>query len=261
MKSLLTAAFAAMLAAASGTAFADTLQVGAYPSNPPWEFKNEQSMFEGFEVDLVNEIGKRLGAEIVYQDLGFQALFAATSSGRIDMAISTITITDERLQSQSFTQGYYDSDLALIATKDGEVKSMADMKGKTVGVLSSSIAEKWANENKDKAGFEEIRGYPEQQNLLLDVQSGRLAGAVGDIAGYQYAFKNMPTMQVLDRIATGDRFAIMMPKGSKNLERVNEAVSAIKNDGTLAKIHEKWLGAPADPETSTVKVVDMPVAK
>ena len=78
-------------------ASAETLEVGAYPANPPWENKKEDGSFEGFEVDLVNEIGKRIGAEMHIQDLGFQALFAATSSGRIDLAISSITITNERL--------------------------------------------------------------------------------------------------------------------------------------------------------------------
>src|SRR3954453_19509551 len=111
---------AALLAAATGLgaggasqAFADTLTVGAYPANPPWENKKEDGSFEGFEVDLVNEAAKRIGAAVNIQDLGFQALFAATSSGRIDMAISSITITDERLKNQAFTQGYYDSDMAL----------------------------------------------------------------------------------------------------------------------------------------------------
>src|SRR5687768_15704294 len=82
---------------------AEKLVVGAYPSNPPWEAKNEKGEFEGFEVDLVKAIATTLNREVELQDLGFQALFAATSSGRIDMAISTITITQERLKSQAFT--------------------------------------------------------------------------------------------------------------------------------------------------------------
>src|SRR4051812_32681315 len=127
-------------------AFAETLEVGAYPANPPWENKKEDGSFEGFEVDLVNEIGKRIGADMHIQDLGFQALFAATSSGRIDLAISSITITNERLKSQSFTQGYYDSDMALASAKDSGVNSLADMKGKPVGVLSTSTGEAWAKE-------------------------------------------------------------------------------------------------------------------
>src|SRR3712207_7138748 len=65
------------------------LVVGAYPTNPPWEAKNEKGEFEGFEVDLVRAIAKKLNREVELQDLGFQALFAATSSRRIDMAIST----------------------------------------------------------------------------------------------------------------------------------------------------------------------------
>ena len=132
----------------------ETLEVGAYPANPPWENKKEDGTFEGFEVDLVNEIGKRIGAEMHIQDLGFQALFAATSSGRIDMAISSITITNERLESQSFTQGYYDSDMALATAKvDSGVTSLADMKGKPVGALSTSTGETWIKENTAKYGF------------------------------------------------------------------------------------------------------------
>jgi len=104
LKLLALAMFSAAVAfGAGGSASAETLMVGAYPANPPWENKKEDGTFEGFEVDLVNEIGKRIGADIEFQDLGFQALFAATSSGRVDMAISSITITDERLQNQAFS--------------------------------------------------------------------------------------------------------------------------------------------------------------
>ena len=93
-------AAAVLLAALSLPALAaEKLVVGAYPSNPPWEAKNEKGEFEGFEVDLVKAIAKKLNREVELQDLGFQALFAATSSGRIDVAISTITITPERLKS------------------------------------------------------------------------------------------------------------------------------------------------------------------
>ena len=186
-------------------AYAETLEVGAYPANPPWENKKEDGSFEGFEVDLVNEIGKRIGADMHIQDLGFQALFAATSSGRIDMAISSITITNERLQSQSFTQGYYDSDMALATAVDSGVNSLADMKGKPVGVLSTSTGETWAKENMEKYGFTEVKGYNAQQDLLLDTQAGRVGGAVSDIAGLQFAFMQMPKMQVVERIKTSDK--------------------------------------------------------
>lgn len=255
-----TAAALAGLAAGAPT-YAETLEVGAYPANPPWENKKEDGSFEGFEVDLVNEIGKRIGAEMHIQDYDFQPLFAATSSGRIDLAISSITITNERLESQSFTQGYYDSDMALATAKDSGVSSLADMKGKPVGVLSTSTGDTWANENMEEYGFSEVKGYNQQQQLLLDVQAGRVAGAISDIAGLQFAFMQMPTMHVVERIKTSDRYGIMMKKDSPNLQRVNDAITAMKEDGTLAALHKKWLGADADPGTSTVMVLDLPMAQ
>lgn len=262
LKTIAMAALAAVMAAGVATsASADTLVVGAYPANPPWENKTEDGSFEGFEVDLVKEIAKRLGDEVEFKDLGFQALFAATSSGRIDMAISSITITDDRLQNQSFTQGYYDSDLALVSNKESGIGSMADMKGKPVGAISTSTGEAWIRENGEEYGFGDYKGYNTQQDLLLDTQAGRVAGAVGDIAGFQYAFQQMPAMHVVERIGTGDRFAIMMRKGSPLLEPVNNAITEIKKDGTMAALHKKWLGADADPGTATVTVMDIPQAK
>jgi len=251
----------ATLAGFGSAASAETLTVGAYPANPPWENKKEDGSFEGFEVDLVNEIGKRLGDDIEFQDLGFQALFAATSSGRIDMAISSITITNDRLQNQSFTQGYYDSDLALVSNKDSGITDLAGMKGKPIGAISTSTGEKWIQENSETYGFGEYKGYNTQQDLLLDTQNGRVAGAVGDIAGFQFAFQKMPAMHVVERIGTGDRFAIMMAKGSPLLEKVNAAITEIKEDGTMAALHKKWLGADADPKTATVMVLEIPQAQ
>jgi polar amino acid transport system substrate-binding protein len=253
------AAFAGL--ASSAPAYAETLEVGAYPANPPWENKKEDGSFEGFEVDLVNEIGKRIGADIHIQDLGFQALFAATSSGRIDMAISSITITNERLQNQSFTQGYYDADLGLAAKMDSGVSGLADLAGQPVGALSTSTGETWIQENSAQYGFGEYRGYDAQQNLLLDLQNGRIAGAVSDITGLQFSFQQMPDMHVVERIRSGDRYGIMMQKDSPNLERVNDAITSMKEDGTLAALHEKWLGTPPDPETSTVTVLEIPQAQ
>ncbi|MFP4275161.1 MAG: ABC transporter substrate-binding protein [Paracoccaceae bacterium] len=252
---LATLATVATMAAAP--VLAETLTVGAYPSNPPWEFKNEQSEFEGFEVDLVKEIADRLGADLEIQDMGFQALFAATSSGRIDMAISTITITNDRLQNQSFTQGYYDSDLGLV-TGSEDVNSLEDMEGRPVGALAASTGEKWIEEHGEEHGFGDYKSYDTQQSLLLDVANGRVAAGIGDILGFEFAAEQMPQIRVAERIVTGETFAIMLPKGSPWLERVNDTISEIKEDGTMAEFYRKWLETDPAEGTSTVTVQPIP---
>ena len=249
-------------AAATGAFAADKLAVGAYPSNPPWEFKNAQGEFEGFEVDMVKDIGKRLGLDVEISDLGFSALFAATSSKRIDLAISTITITKERLKSQSFTQGFYDSDGALATRVDSKIKGLADTKGATIGVLSTSVGEVWAKANKDKYGFADIRGYDTYQNLLLDLQNGRSQGVVSDFAGMQYYFQKMKDLKIAERIPSpDDRYGLMMTKDHPLLGKVNDAVTAMKKDGTLAGIYKKWFGVDPEPNSSTVEERPLPKAE
>ena len=236
-------AAAASLVAPSSALAQTTLNVGAYPTNPPFETKMSNGTFEGFEVDIVNEAAKRAGMTTDIADYGFQALFAAIASKRIDVAISTITITPERLKSVSFTQPYYDSDMGIAAKEDSPIKGIADLKGKTVGYLSGSTGEKWVKDNQAADGFADIKGYKAQQDLLLDLSAGRIDAVVSDIPGMQYAFKTMKGLAVKDRIKTGEQYGLMMGKDDPNLGKLSDALSAMKADGTLAAMHKKWFGA------------------
>ena len=257
---LALAAAVGLAGAATGAYAADTLNVGSYPSNPPFEYKTDTGSFEGFEVDIVNEAAKRAGMTTDIADYGFQALFAATSSKRIDVAISSITITPERLKSQSFTQPYYDSDMGVAAKNDSPVKGLADLKGKTIGVLSGSTGEKWVNENKAAQGFADVKGYNSQQEMLLDLGAGRVDAVVSDVPGMQYSFKKMKGFEVKERIKTGEQYGLMLTKDSPLLQKLNDAITAMKKDGTLQKIHVKWFGSEAPADSSTVTEKPIPKA-
>lgn len=253
------ASFALSVGLTTGEALAqDKIVVGAYPANPPWEYKTEAGAFEGFEVEVAAEVAKRLGLDAEFQDMGFQALFAATASGRIDFAISSISITNDRLQNQSFTQPYYDSDGTVIGREDSTVASLEDLNGKVIGVVAGTTGEAWANENKDALGIAEVKSYNAQQDLLLEVQNGRIEGGAGEIAGFQYAMTQTPGLKILVRIPTGERFAMMAGKDHPLVAKANDAISAMKEDGTLAAIHRKWFGVDPDPGTSTVTVMPLP---
>jgi polar amino acid transport system substrate-binding protein len=185
-------------------------------------------------------------------------LFAATSSKRIDMAISTITITAERLKNQAFTQPFYDSDMALAVRANSAAKSLADMKGKTLGGLATSTGEKWIQANAQRLGIAGSKSYDTQQNLLLDLQAGRIDGVISDLPGMQFAFQKMPALTIGEIIPTGDRYGIMMTKDSPHLAKVNDALTAMKKDGFLAGLHKKWLGAEAGANSSTVQERPLP---
>jgi polar amino acid transport system substrate-binding protein len=258
-RTVLWAASVVVGAALAGPALAQTkLAVGAYPANPPWQFKNEKGEFEGFEIEMVKEISKRLNLTPEFSDMGFQALFAATSSGRIDMATSSITITPERLKSQSFTQAHYDSDLGIASQKAKPIKSAEELKGKTIGVLSTSTGDKWTKENQAKYGVATIRGYNQQTEMLLDLAAGRVDGVISDIPGMEFSFTKMKDLAVTSRIKTGEQYGLMMRKGHPLLEPINTTITAMKKDGSLAAIHKKWFGTDAPADSSTMQERPLP---
>lgn len=260
-RNLLILAAAVGIASAPAAAFAqEALNVGSYPNNPPFEFKAESGNFEGFEVDIVTEAAKRAGMTVNIEGYDFQPLFAATSSKRIDVAISSITITKERLGSQSFTQPYYDSDMGVAAKTDGAVKGLADLKGKIVGVLSGSTGDKWSKENQAAHGFAEVKGYNTQQEVLLDLTAGRVDGVISDIPGMEYAFTKMQGLGVVERIKTGEQYGLMMTKDHPLLGKINDAITEMKKDGTMQSIHKKWFGTEAPADSSTVKEAPIPQA-
>jgi polar amino acid transport system substrate-binding protein len=260
-RNLLVLAAAFGIAAGPATALAqDALNVGSYPNNPPFEYKAESGAFEGFEVDIVTEAAKRIGMTTNIEGYDFQPLFAATSSGRIDVAISSITITPERLKSQSFTQPYYDSDMGIATKTDSDIKGVADLKGKIVGVLSGSTGETWSKEHQATDGFAEVKGYNTQQDLLLDLSNGRVDAVVSDIPGMEYAFTKMQGLTVKERIKTGEQYGLMMTKDHPVLDKINGALTEMKKDGTLAAIHKKWFGSDAPADSSTMKEAPLPKA-
>ena len=255
---LLAAAFG--IAAAPAVHAEEVLNVGSYPNNPPFEYKAESGNFEGFEVDIVTEAAKRAGMTVSIEAYDFQPLFAATSSGRIDVAISSITITPERLGSQSFTQPYYDSDMGVAAKTDGAVKGLADLNGKIVGVLSGSTGEKWSQENQAAHGFSEVKGYNTQQDVLLDLSAGRVDGVVSDVPGMEYAFTRMQGLAVVERIKTGEQYGLMMTKDHPLLGKINDALTEMKKDGAMQEIHKKWFGTDAPADSSTAAEAPLPKA-
>lgn len=261
--STLKAAFIAGLVSVLGTTTlqAADLTVGANIGNVPWQFEHASGKVTGFEVDLVNEIASRLDKTVEFVNTPFNGLFSAVQSGRINMAISSITITEKRLESVSFAQPYYDSDQSLTVTASSGITGLGGMNGKIVGVDTGSTGDMWAEAHKSDHSFGEIRRYEGLQPAMLDLVAGRVDGYISDIPALLYYVKDKPELKVVERIPTGEKYSIMFNKGDPLAEEVNAVITTLKQEGFIAKLHETWFGAKAEDTTSTVAVLDMPKGK
>lgn len=242
----------------SFNAMAAELNVGANIGNVPWEFQDASGKIVGFEVDLMTEVGKRLGMDVNFTNIPFQGLFAAVQSGQIDAAVSSITITKKRLESVSFAQPYYDSDQSLTVKADSGIKDLAGMEGKTVGVDTGSTGDMWATGHQDETKIGTISRYEGLSPAMLDLEAGRIDGYISDIPALLYYVKDKPQFAVVERIKTTEQYSVMFAKDAPLASKVNDVITEIKKDGTLAKIHETWFGTKPDEGLATTTVLDMP---
>ena len=260
MKRLLAVAVGSALSFGA-MAQAEDLTVGANVGNVPWEFQDDTGAIVGFEVDLATEVAKRLGREIKFENIPFNGLFSAVQSGRIDLAMSSITITEKRLAEVSFAQAYYDSDQSLTVTAASGLKGLADMSGKVIGVDTGSTGDMWATENQEKYGFAEIRRFEGLAPAMLDLGNGRIDGYISDIPALQYYSKDKPEFSVVERILTGEQYSMMFAKDAPLAAEVSTILTALKEEGFAQATHKKWFGSDPEATTSTATVMDMPALK
>jgi putative amino-acid transport system substrate-binding protein len=242
MKTLLATALFASL---SLPAAADTIRVGMSGGYFPFTFV-QQDTLQGFEVDFMNEVAKRTGDTVEFSTMSFSGLIGALEAGRIDTVANQITITPEREAKFVFSQPYvYDG--AQVVVKEGNEATITgpeSLKGKTVAVNLGSNFEQLLREL-PYADEIDIRTY--ESNIEQDTALGRVDAFVMDRVSSGQVIAESPLPLAL----AGEPFSEIrnaLPfrddeAGRALRDRVDAAITAMKQDGTLAALSEKWLGA------------------
>lgn len=220
------------------------LTVGSDVAFPPFEYEDEQTQeIVGFDVDLIKEIGKRIGLKVKIQPAAFDSIIQALNAGKFDCVVSAMTITEERKKQVNFSDPYIDSDQSLAVKKGSPITSLEDLKGKVVGVQRGTTGELKANEIKEKYGIKEIKSYDDTLMAFEDLKAGRVDAVVNDYPVTAYLVKKDPVFEIVARIPTGEKYGIAVRKDSTDLlEAINKALRDMKADGTYQKIYEKWFG-------------------
>ena len=168
----------------------------------PGSSRTPSGKIVGFEIDLMNEVGKRLGMDVKFTNIPFPGLFAAVQSGQIDAAVSSITITKKRLESVSFAQPYYDSDQSLTVKADSGITELAGMEGKIVGVDTGSTGDIWATEHRPRPRSAPISKYEGLQPAMLDLAGRPHRRLHLRHPGAALLLKDKPQFKVVERIKT-----------------------------------------------------------
>ena len=223
-----------------------TILVGTDAPYPPMEMVKEDGTFEGFDIDIYNAIAEKIGAQVEFKTFGFDPIIASLSADtkEFDSSITSMTITEDRKKNILFSDPYFDAMQALSVTTDSPIKTTADLKkGMKVAVQLGTTGEIWAKKNIVSQGVE-LKAYDQVPGCFGALQAGDVDAVICDaqVAG-DYAKDATRKVTVVERITTNELYGIAFSKSNQALlDEVNKGLKAIKDDGTYAKIYEKWFG-------------------
>ncbi|WP_394614855.1 basic amino acid ABC transporter substrate-binding protein [Lentzea sp. JNUCC 0626] len=212
-------------------------------SYKPFQF-SEGDKTVGFDVDLVDLVAKELGVTQQIFDTPFETITSGTSfnANQCDLAAAGMTITDERKQAIDFSDPYFDASQALLVKKGSNLKTLADLKGKKLGVQQDTTGEKYGNDNAAANGYTVVQ-FEDLPLSETAVRTGAVDAVINDNGVlYDYA-KEFPDTEVTTEFDTGEQYGIGIKKGNTALAtKVNEVLKKAKEDGRYDTIYEKWFG-------------------
>jgi len=247
----LLAALLVSLGATSAMAQGADLKVAIDPTYEPFTFKTADGKPTGFDVDIANAICEQIQRKCVFVEQVWDSMIPGLQAKKYDVIISSMSMTDDRKKVIDFSDKYYNTPSRVVVKADVKVDdNFNGLKGKKLGVLKGSTQEKFAlGELKSKGAT--IVPYEAQDQVYLDIKSGRLDGTVADSVevgagflakpegkGFAYAGPSQDDPKYFKYYGSG--MGVAMRKGDKLKGPINEAIKTIRANGTYKKLNDKY---------------------
>ena len=222
-----------------------TFTVGFDADFPPYGYMDDNGDYVGFDLDLAKEVADRLGLEVVYQPIDWDAKDMELESGAIDCIWNGFTMSDERLDAYTWSEPYVDNSQVVVVAKDSGIGSLADLAGKVLCVQADSSALE-AIESEDhaelKASLGELMQVPEYNTAFMNLEAGAVDAIAMDVGVAKYQIESRGVdFVILDEKLSPELYGVGFKKGNTALrDAVQEKLDEMAEDGTLLEIATKW---------------------
>ncbi len=221
--------------------YAEKILVGTSPFNPPLEIQATKNViFTGFEIDLLNEVCRRINATCVYEPMTFKNVMIATLDGTIDLGINGFFITKERMAYYLFSQPYLQAKAQLFTTLDSNINNTNVNNGNRIGVEEGTVFKSILLQMYNNITVIE---YNKQQDMLQDLADYKIDLIMFDFIGASYWVNTNPGSFKLvgNAIPCGMGYGIMAnPNRGALMARVNKALKDMESDGAYLAIYSRY---------------------
>jgi len=224
------------------------LKVAIDPTYEPFTFKTADGQPTGFDVDIANALCEQIKRKCVFVEQVWDGMIPGLNAKKYDVIISSMSITDERMKEVDFTDKYYNTPSRIVLKKGTKFTDAASIKGKKIGVLKGSTQESYALGELKTAGVV-VNSYEAQDQVYLDIKSGRLDGTVADYMEVTGGFLSKPEGAKYELVGPdlkepkyfGYGAGIALRKGEDALKaELNGAIKAIRSAPTYKTINDKY---------------------
>lgn len=235
-----------MLMASAAHADGDKLIVGASCDFPPYEYYDGEDIV-GIEVEMLQVIAERLNLEFEIQDMAFDSIIAAVTSGKVDVGMSGFTVTEERKLSVDFTISYTKAKQSVVVPAEGsQINDVEDLyaEGATfaVGVQNSTTGDLYITHDVETMGLlldiQRFIKYPDAINAL---KSGKLECVILDDQVAKAFVAENPDLKMLDTAYADEDYAMCLAKDNPLTEQINAVLEEMLEDGTMQAIIDKYI--------------------
>ena len=228
------------------TVNAGKLTMSTNAAFPPYEMTADDGSFEGIDIEIAGAIADKLGLELQVDDMDFDAALLAAQTGKSDMIMAGVTVTEDRLTVMDFSDTYASGIQVVIVPEDSDITSIDDMTGKMIGVQRGTTGDLYCSDTVENGGFgaENVTPYDNGLTAVQALMNGQVDCVVIDNAPAQEFVAANPGLKILDTEYANEDYAIGVAKGNTALlDAINGALAELKADGTLQSIVDKYITA------------------
>lgn len=213
-----------------------TMATNAY--FPPYEYYEGDDII-GIDADIARAIADKLGLELKIEDMEFDSIITAVQTGKADIGLAGITVTEDRKRSVNFSDSYATGIQVVIVREDSGIESIDDLDGKMIGVQLMTTGDIYAT---DDYGEEFVEQYNKGADAVMSLVQGKINAVIIDNEPAKNFVKANEGLKILDTEYTTEDYAACINKENDALlEAVNGAIAELKEDGTLQKIVDQYI--------------------
>ena len=225
-----------------------TVKVGTNAEYPPFESVDANGKIIGFDIDLMNAIGKAAGFTPQFTNTKWDGIFVALASGEFDAVSSAVTITEERKQAMAFSDPYFNASQMIAVKADSTVVKPKDLAGKKVGVQLGTTGDSWISDQADSGEIPaEVLRYDEITLAFQALANGDIDAIVNDGPTSASIIEANPEWGValVGEPFTDELYGFAVRKERADVVKaINEGLAKVKASGEYDKIYEQWFGVP-----------------